>query len=100
VATTVLFGEAYEIPALDLAAAERFGWKVARPDAYPHAFRKERGMSMRPPKASELDLLEACLRATPDFVKRRRQDDPTPETVTVPAGEGEATLRLSWVTGV
>jgi tetratricopeptide (TPR) repeat protein len=98
VATTVLFGEAHEIPALDLAAAERFGWKVARPDAFPHAFRKERGMSTRPPTASELELLEACLRTTPDFVKRRRQDDSTPETFTVPAGEGEATLRLSWIT--
>jgi hypothetical protein len=100
VATTVTFGEAYEVPVKDLDAADRHGWKVAGPDAYPHAFRKERGMSMRPPTASELDLLEACLRAVPDFVSRRNQEDPTPETATVRAREGEATLRLSWVTDV
>jgi hypothetical protein len=100
VATTVTFGEAYEIPVGDLDAAERLGWKVAGPDAYPHAFRKERGMSMRPPTPTELDLLEACLRAVPAFVSRRHQDDPAPETVTVRAGEGEATLCLAWVTDV
>jgi hypothetical protein len=99
VATTVTFGEAYEIPLKDLEAAERHGWKVARPDAYPHAFRKQRGTSTHQPTRSELDLLEACLRAVPDFVQRRHQDDQTPETITARAGEEEVTLRLSWSEG-
>jgi len=30
-------------------------------------------------------------------VKRRKQDDPTPETVTVPVVSGKLKLKLSWV---
>jgi hypothetical protein len=66
VATTVTFGEAWDIPAADLEAAQRHGWPVARPDAYPEVFRKERGLSLRPPLAWELELLEGCLRAVPE----------------------------------
>ena len=36
----------------------------------PSIFRKERGMTMRPPLAWELELMEGCLRAVPDFVAR------------------------------
>jgi hypothetical protein len=97
VATTVLFGEPYEISAADLEAAERYGWRVAGPDAYPNAFRKERGRVMRPPSPRELGLLEVGLRALPGFVQRHPQDDPAEEEVTVPLGPEEATLRLSWV---
>ena len=60
-ATTVTFGDANEIALADLEAAREKGWDVARPDAYPSIFRKERGMSMRPPTAEELELMEACL---------------------------------------
>jgi hypothetical protein len=45
---------------------------VARPDAYPEVFHKERGLSLRPPLVWELELMEGCLRAVPDFVNRRR----------------------------
>jgi tetratricopeptide (TPR) repeat protein len=97
VATTVTFDDETDVPFADVEAARRYGWPVARPDAYPSAFRKERGLSMRPPLAWELNLLAACLRAIPGFVDRRRQDDATPETVTVPAADGELTLTLAWV---
>jgi hypothetical protein len=97
VATTVLFGEEPEVPVADSEAARRHGWKVARPDAWPSVFHKERGLSTRQPLAWELRLMEASLRAAPDFVRRRRQDDPTPETVTVPTASGEVRLVLSWV---
>jgi hypothetical protein len=97
VATTVTFDRAEDMSPADLEAARRYGWKVARPDAYPSIMRKERGMSMRPPLAWELELMQGCLRAVPDFVKRRQQDDPTPETLTVPVASGPLTLRLSWV---
>ena len=79
-ATTVTFGEAWDIP-----------------DAYPEVFHKERGLSMRPPLAWELELLEGCLRAVPAFVIRRRQDDPAGEEVAVPVASGELKLVLSWV---
>ncbi len=97
VATTVTFGDEYETPVADIDAARRHGWPVARPDAYPTAIHKGRGMSMRPPKAVELELLEGCLRAVPEFVMKRDQDDPTPETFTVPVASGPLRLTLAWV---
>jgi hypothetical protein len=97
VGTSVTFGEAWDIPVADLEAAQRHGWPVARPDAYPAAFHKERGLALRPPLAWELQLLEACLRAVPEFVSRRKQDDPAREEFTVPSASGELRLVLSWV---
>ena len=97
VSTTVLYGEENEIPVGDLDAARRYGWKVARPDAYPGVFQKERGMSFRPPLAWELELMEGCLRAIPEFVKQHPQDDPAVEDMTVPVASGELRLVLSWV---
>jgi tetratricopeptide (TPR) repeat protein len=97
VGTSVTFGEAWEIPVADLDAAERYGWKVARPDAYPSIFHIDRGMAMRPPRAWELELMEGCLRAIPDFVNRRKQDDPAREETTVQLASGEVRLALSWV---
>jgi hypothetical protein len=81
----------------DLDAAKQHGWQVARPDAYPEVFHKDRGLSIRPPLAPELELAEACLRAVPEFVARRQQTDPTAEEITVPVAAGPAKLVLSWV---
>jgi tetratricopeptide (TPR) repeat protein len=96
VATTITFGGANEIALADLEAVERHSWNVACPDAYPTIFRKERGMSMRPPTGAELEVAEACLRAMPEFVQRRRQDDFTPESITVSTAVGDRTLTLAW----
>jgi tetratricopeptide (TPR) repeat protein len=95
VATTVTFGEEWDIPVADLEAAKKHDWQVARPDAYPEVFHKERGLSLRPPLAWELELMEGCLRAIPEFIQRRKQDDPAREEFTV--GSGELKLVLSWV---
>ncbi len=97
VATSVLFEEEIDLPLADVEAARRHGWEVARPDAWPWPFHKERGLSHRRPLAWELELLEGCLRAVPDFVRRRPQDDPAPEDFAVPAASGELRLVLSWV---
>jgi tetratricopeptide (TPR) repeat protein len=97
VGTSVTFGEETDLPLAELEAAKRYGWKVARPDAYPSVFHKERGLSMRPPLAWELELLEGCLRALPDFVNRHAQEDPAREEMTVPVAAGSLTLALSWV---
>src|SRR5262249_35770703 len=97
VATTVTFGDEITVPLADLEAAQRYGWKVARPDAYPSVFHKGRGMSMRSPRNWELELMEGCLRTIPDFVRRRPQNDTTRETVTVPLASGPLNLVLSWV---
>jgi tetratricopeptide (TPR) repeat protein len=98
VATSVMFNEAWDISPIDLDAATTHGWPVARPDAYPEVIRKERGMSMRLPLPLELELLEGCLRAVPEFVLRRAQDDTTREEITVPTAGGTLKLSLSWVT--
>ena len=95
VATAVTFGEESDIPVADLDAARKYGWKVARADAYPSVLHKERGLAMRPPLAWELELMTACLWAVPEFVNRRQQDDTTPETLSVPGTVGP--LVLSWV---
>jgi hypothetical protein len=96
VGTSVTFGEEWDIPVADLEAAKKHGWHVARPDAYPEVFHKERGLSLRPPLAWELELMEGCLRVVPEFVQRRQQDDPAREEITVPLASGPLNLVLSW----
>ncbi len=94
VATTVTYGEAWETPTADVDAAHRYGWEVARPDAYPEPIHKELGLSTRLPLAWELELLENSLRTVPEFINRRKQDDPTREEFTLSDGHK---MVLSWV---
>jgi len=97
VALTVTFDDETAIPAADLDAGRRLGWEVAGPAAYPSIFRKERGLSMRPPLAWELELMAGCLRAVPAFVARHRPDEMSRHTITVPVASGDLSLILSWV---
>lgn len=97
VATTVTFGEEWTIPVADLEAAKKHGWQVARPDAYPEVFHKERGLSLRPPLAWQLELVEGSLRAIPEFVNRHTQDESVRDEITVPVASGPLKLVLSWV---
>lgn len=86
------FGEAFEIAVQDLDAAEKHHWPVAGPEAYPSAFRVNPGLALRTPLAWELELLEGCLRAIPEFVAAGS----VPWSGTVPAASGVLPLRLSW----
>ena len=97
VALTLLFGDETEISVLDLEAVRRHGWDVAGPGAYPLIFRKERGMTVRPPLAWELELMESCLQAIPAFMARHRPDDHSGNPMTVPVASGKLSLTLSWV---
>jgi len=97
VTLTLLFGDETEISVLDLEAVRKHGWDVAGPEAYPLIIRKERGMTMRPPLAWELELMEGCLRAIPAFIARHRPDDLSKHKMTVPVASGTLTLILSWV---
>jgi hypothetical protein len=97
VGTIATFGEEWDLPVTDLEAAKKHGWKVARPDAYPSIFHKERGLTTRPPLAWELELMEGCLRAVPEFVARHPSDNPAREEMTVPVASGALKLVLSWV---
>jgi hypothetical protein len=93
-ALSVTYGDESELPEGDLEAARRHNWPVAGPQAFPTVYVKEKGMTMRPPDAAELGVLEACLRALPGFVKGPRT--PQPRTVTVPTADGPRTLTLAW----
>ena len=97
VALTVTFDDDGSMPEVDLESIGRHGWSVAEPEAYPSIFRKERGLSMRPPLSWEIDLMDACLRVLPDFVDRRPPDDPTRELVSVPGAAVPMELGLSWI---
>jgi hypothetical protein len=94
-ALAVVFGEREDLPAGDLAAAIEHGWQIAGPHAYPSVYRMEPGLSMRSPLPWELELLEGCLRAIPEFVRKktRRLE---PFAITVPVASGELALVLSW----
>jgi hypothetical protein len=94
-ALAVVFGDEQDMTAADLEAAGRLGWRIAGPMAYPAIYRMEPGLSMRPPLAWEVELLEGCLRALPEFVRKKtRRLAPLP--ITVPVTSGELPLVLSW----
>jgi len=94
----VVFAEAEDLPAADVAALRQHGWRVAGPNAYPSVYRMEPGLSMRPPLAWELTLLEGCLRALTEFVRKKTRRL-GPLALEVPTGGGELPLMLSWSTG-
>ena len=96
VALTATFDPEADVSPADVLAAREHGWEVAGPEAHPSVFRKERGMSMRPPLAWELELLEGCLRAIPDFVAGHRPGDTGVVRMTVPVATRALDLRLSW----
>jgi hypothetical protein len=91
---SVTFGEAFEVAPKDLDAAVKYGWPVAGPEAYPSAIRINPGFAFRAPLRWELELLEGCLRAIPDFLAR----DEAGLSIAVPISTGELSLRLSWTT--
>lgn len=97
---SVMFGEAFEISAIDYDWIEHRGFEVAGPEAWPMPVRLNPGMNLRPPLVWELELLTGCLMEVPAFIaavpKPKRGlpgwgglADPPPWTS--PAG-----WRLSW----
>ena len=88
---SVMYGEAFEIPIADLDAAERHGWPIVGPEAYPNAIYVNPGRSMRPPLAWELELLEGCLRAIPQFLESGESS----AALEVPGSRGKLMLQLS-----
>jgi hypothetical protein len=97
VALTVTFDDESEVPDADLREVETHGFEVAGRRAYPVIFRKEKGMSTRPPLPWEIDLMEVCLRAIPQLVSERRPDDLSKLKVTLPVASGSKEATLSWV---
>jgi tetratricopeptide (TPR) repeat protein len=92
----VTFGPRWETNPKDVLAARQLQWEIAGPEAYPTAYRKEPGMSLRTPLSWELELLEAAMFALPAFLAERTRDDPTPYRTTIAVTTGDSDLVLSW----
>lgn len=74
-ALSVLYGEAFEIPEVDLLAVERFGFEVACPEAYPSIIGVVPGLEKREPLDREIVLASRLLRAVPAFVQTVERGD-------------------------
>lgn len=94
-ALAVVFGEPEDMLDADMQAATKHGWRIAGPEAYPVVYRMDPGLAMRPPQAWELELLEGCLRALPEFVRKKTRRL-APLQITVPVPAGELPLELAW----
>jgi hypothetical protein len=92
-AISMMFSEPFEISTRDLDVAEKYGWPVAGPEAYPMVLRVNPGAAIRAPLAWELELLEGCLRTIPDFLGERNGSF----SKTVTMASGALALHLSWV---
>jgi hypothetical protein len=97
-ALVVPVGDTDDLAPADAEAARRHGWRVAGPGACPSVYRLEPGLSMRPPLAWELALLEGCLRGLPEF-SRKKVRRLAPLALTVPSAAGELPLLLAWAEG-
>jgi tetratricopeptide (TPR) repeat protein len=97
VALSVTFDTELDTADADLNAIEEYGLDVAGPEAYPTIFRKEKGMKIRAPLAWELELMEGCLQAIPDFIAEHPPGDPAKHKMTVPVASGKMHFVLSWV---
>ena len=67
-AISVTYGEAFDLAPQDLDEAQKHSWPIAGSEAYPCVLRVNPGMAVRTPLKWELELLEGCLRAIPDFL--------------------------------
>jgi tetratricopeptide (TPR) repeat protein len=91
---SVMFGEAFEIPAVDYDWIERNGFDVAGPEAWPMPARLNPGMNLRPPLVWELELLSGCLRDVAAFIAAV-----PPGTRSAGAWMSPSGWRLSWEPG-
>jgi glutamate-1-semialdehyde aminotransferase len=113
--TTVTFPNDPKTGLGGLEEGKQSGNSSASGDAFPEIVHQERGLSRRPP-AWEMELLESCLHAIPEFLSRNRplpqllaeqqpvldegaiaQDHTISERLTAPALSGESVLCLRWV---
>jgi tetratricopeptide (TPR) repeat protein len=94
-ALAVMFGEKFEVPFADYLAAVEHHWPLASPEANPMLLCTEPGMKTRPLQPWELQLVEGCLRAVPDFVEQHPFTAGPTEPVSIVASNLK--FSLSWV---
>ncbi|MBL8797561.1 MAG: hypothetical protein JNM56_26915 [Planctomycetia bacterium] len=91
----VIFSGKEDLLLKDVEAATHHRWRVVALDAFPVVYRMEPGLSMRPPLAWEVQVLEGCLRAIPEFLRKKTRRL-APLELSVPTANGELPLVLSW----
>jgi hypothetical protein len=95
-ALSMLYGEAFEVPIDDLVATEKYHWPLAGPEAHPFILCTEAAMETRLVQPWELQLLEGCIRAVPEFLEQHPYSDGA-TTGTVPMSAAKLKFTLSWV---
>lgn len=97
---SVTFGEPFEMTAIDMQSVDDEKWPVAGPEAYPTILRTDADGTIRPPTASELEMVEVLLLAIPSFASRNHRSKSAEETLSVSTATGARTrarqLQLSW----
>ena len=93
---SVMFGEAFEIPAVDYDWIERNGFEVAGAEAWPMPVRLNPGMNLRPPLVWELGVLTGCLRDVAAFVAAVPSAPRGLSSHGTPAWTSPAGWRLAW----
>jgi hypothetical protein len=71
----LLFGSKRQLVDSDLEMIQQYKLPIAGPRAYPMVFCQEPGERLRPLFDSEVQFLDACLRALPRFLGRRKGAD-------------------------
>jgi hypothetical protein len=94
-ALAVIFSGPEDMAEDDLAAATKHEWRIAGSEAYPVVYRMDPGLAVRPPQAWELELLDGCLRAIPEFVRKKTRRL-APLAISVPVVSGDLPLELAW----
>ncbi len=95
-ALSMLYGEAFEVPIDDMLAAEKHRWPLAGPEAYPFILCTEVAMETRHVQPWELQLLEGCMRAVPEFLEQHPYCEGAP-VGGVPMSAAKLKFTLSWV---
>lgn len=91
-ALAVCYDEEQIMSAVDLQWIDRLGWPIASPEAWPAVVRLKPHHTPGSATAEELLLLDACLRAIPDFIKSKA----TSHTRQVQTGTRPVELHLAW----
>lgn len=92
-ALSVMFGEKFDISAVDYDAIHESGWPVASEEAYPTVIRVNPGLAVRLPLAWEIELLECCLQLLPQFIESKDHSS----TLTTRTATRESVMSFSLV---
>ena len=77
-ATSVTYGEPFEVVSEDLDAAEKFGWPIAGPEAYPCVLHVNPGMALAHTAEMGVGAFGGMPRAIPEFLERRHDSAAIP----------------------